>query len=1397
MDEDGDSSDWLEIFNNDTVAVNLAGHYLTDDPAELQKWIFPAHSLAPNGFVLVFASGKNRAVAGAELHTNFSLDSAGDYLALVAPDSTTIIAEFTFPLQFADVSYGVGQTGNTTPRVLVNTGANCTRLAPVDNSVDATWTGLAFDDSNWTAATTGIGYENVSGYQALFGSNGDVSAELAGGAVGVYIRVPFTAANPTSLSNLTLKMKYDDGFVAYLNGNRITSGNAAASTAWDSFSTGDHPDGEATQFEDHDVTANIADLEQGTNMLAIHLMNGDAGSSDLLAIPELHGVEITDPSIGEEGFLATSSPGAFNGDTFGGFVGDTNFSITRGFFDAAFDLEITSATPNAVIRYTLNGDPPTLNTGTVYSAPIPITATTVLRSAAFKDGLVPTNVDTQSYFFVDDIIQQDAAYTTGTAGLPALWGGQSPDYGLDTRVTQNAAHSLTIRDDLKSIPSLSIVMDVDDMFGGRGIYSNPGNRGSGWERATSLELVDPSAPDGSKDFQVDCAIRIQGGAFRSFGLSLKKSFRVLFKSEYGPSKLRYPFFGPDAAQEFDTLTFRMEANDGYQWGNRTDVQYARDEFGRRSQLALGWPSSHGRYMHIYINGVYWGVYNTIERPDAAFGETYFPGADKAEWDGLNNGSSINEGNTGSWNTLNSMASGISSAPDEAARTAIFMQAQGLNPDGSENPVSEDFINIDNYIDYLLVNFYGGNADWPGNNWYAGRARGLDSTGFHFFMWDAEWSLFLNSNSDRTGVNNGVCTPYGHLRNSLEFRTRFGDRAHRALFNGGALTPQMCVDRWQDTTKDHTKFMVGELARWGDQHNTLRTMQNWISANNRVRDSWMATRTAGFVDVLKGANLYPETDAPVFSQHGGSVSPDTSVTMATDADKIYYTLDGRDPRLLGAAPDPSAQVASFGGGGPVAQTYMSTGHAWNFLDDGSDQGTAWRAIEFDDAAWESGPSQLGYGGDGEATLVSFGGDSNSKFATTYYRTTVDIPDPSIFVNFLIRLRYDDAAAVYLNGNEIIRTSNLPTNATFGQYATSNASNETAWFDFTFPTTSFNVGTNTLAVEIHQGGRTSSDTRMDMVVRGEVSPGGGANVSDPLFFAEPTMLTSRSFNSGSGEWSALNSAFFTIDTVPADASNLVISEIHYRPENPTSPEELAVSSDRDDYEFIELQNIGAQAIDLCGVRFFAGIKFTFPPQTQLEAGGRMVLARDLVAFQVRYPGVTPFAQYSGRLSNDGELIQLLDADGGDLRNFSYNDQLPWPTAPDGDGFSLVLIAAMTDPEHADPASWRPSSASGGSPGDTNATTFAGGADEFLEYALLGSSQAELSAGLVEVDGMTHSAFTFPKNHAADDVLWEVEYSTDLTAWQGDATLYSAPHGVETWRAPSASFPAIFWRVRVSLR
>ncbi len=290
------------------------------------------------------------------------------------------------------------------------------------------------------------------------------------------------------------------------------------------------------------------------------------------------------------------------------------------------------------------------------------------------------------------------------------------------------------------MPSLSLAINVNDMFGPSGIYSNPGSSGTSWERKTSLELVDPSDPSGDGNFQQNCAIRIQGGAFRSFGLTRKKSFRVIFKSQFGtsnlptdgPGKLSFPLFGtaPGVAQEFQTLVFRMESNDGWQWsGAGGQPQYARDEFGRRAQLALGQPASHGRYLNLYINGVYWGLYNVVERPDSGFAESYIDGAVREEWEGQNSGSPINDAtNLNTWNSYRSSVAAISSAGSDAARDAAFLRSCGYNPDGARNPAYPIWCDPSNNADYFIVNWYAGNSDWPNKNYYGGIDKQPSATG---------------------------------------------------------------------------------------------------------------------------------------------------------------------------------------------------------------------------------------------------------------------------------------------------------------------------------------------------------------------------------------------------------------------------------------------------------------------------------------------------------------------------------------------------------------------------------------------------------------------------------------------------------------------------------------------
>ena len=155
VDEDGAHSDWIEIYNPDTTSVTLTNWSLTDSAGAPHKWNFPAVTLGPNQFLLVWASGKNKVVVGQPLHTNFSLSAGGEYLALVQPDDS-VAHEFTpqFPQQDADRSFGISFSGTQ----LVTPGDAARYLIPSNNSLGTTWQSRTFVDTSWSAGTTGLGY---------------------------------------------------------------------------------------------------------------------------------------------------------------------------------------------------------------------------------------------------------------------------------------------------------------------------------------------------------------------------------------------------------------------------------------------------------------------------------------------------------------------------------------------------------------------------------------------------------------------------------------------------------------------------------------------------------------------------------------------------------------------------------------------------------------------------------------------------------------------------------------------------------------------------------------------------------------------------------------------------------------------------------------------------------------------------------------------------------------------------------------------------------------------------------------------------------------------------------------------------------------------------------------
>ncbi len=613
-----------------------------------------------------------------------------------------------------------------------------------------------------------------------------------------------------------------------------------------------------------------------------------------------------DVAYGPNGFFLAPTPGAPNeGGGVLGFVEDTVFSMDRGFYEDPFTVTITTATPDAEIYYTTNGTEPSPANGTLYHAPVSVTTTTTLRAAAFKDGFAPTNVDTQTYLFADDVLVQP----NNPPGYPATWAGKPADYEMDPDIVTDPAYAGDMVAALKSFPTLSLVLNRDDMFGGSGIYQNPQSQGDAWERPVSAELI---IPDGSEPgFQIDAGIRVQGGSSRNPDTP-KHSLSLRFRKEYGAGKLEYPMFadapfGNTAVEEFDFLQLRCGYNFGWihrHYYQSRHAQYNRDQWVNDLYLAMGQAGSHGRWVHLYINGIYWGVYHAHERPDGDFMASYF-GGESDDYDALNSGTA-RSGDKNAWNTMIGIADGNIADPMQYANIL-------------------EYLDVDSLIDYMLVNFYVGNRDWDGHNWRAARKR-ENGAGYKFFPWDSEFAISPNgpgginnpqplSNALNTNMTsrNGTGRPSGlhqDLVANAEYRMRFADRAHRHLFNGGALSPTTAGAIWRARSDLMDRAVVAESARWGDfrydvdpgrwqQSDFDRYTRNdhYLEDQAWILRTYIPRRGSVLLNQLRSRGLYPATSAPRFRQQGGNVALGQALTISNPnpGGTIYYTMDGSDPR----------------------------------------------------------------------------------------------------------------------------------------------------------------------------------------------------------------------------------------------------------------------------------------------------------------------------------------------------------------------------------------------------------------------------------------------------------------------------------------------------------------------
>ncbi len=769
----------------------------------------------------------------------------------------------------------------------------------------------------------------------------DVEASMRGVNASAYVRVPFTAPDPAPIDRLLMDVQYDAGFVAYLNGQEVARRNAptvaGVPPAFNAAATLERSNSEALLPETIDLSAFKHLLSAGSgNVLAIHGLNSAAADGDFLIAPQLRAIEVATSSLR---YFETPTPGAANNSGVIDFVAPVALSAAPGFHDESFVLALATPTPGASVYYTFNGSVPGPSNpaAVLYTSPIPITRTTVVRAGAVRDGYGASSIITATYIFLDDVVNQtinpqNPASNPFGLSYPAIWQANAPaDFNMDPRVVNQwgddnlANDDFGIRESLQSIRTMSIVLDHNHLWHpSSGIYPNATAQGDAWRRPGSVELIDPAT---GEEFQYNVGVQMHGAASRDNVRTKKHSFRLIFNPEFdGPGRLEYPLFDNSNFADINTVVLKAAFTDSFPTRTQSgrysplDSTYTRDVWMMDNQRAMGSLAPDATYVHLYVNGLYWGLYYATERVDDAYLASRL-GGNEEDWDVVKDFNELFRGNKTTWNAMFALARQMSGA-SAATANAIYHQLQGRNPDGTLNPALPTYLDVENLIDYMLLHIYAGVEDWPSHNWVAARNRVEPGTGFRFYTWDQEISVDGRFR-DRTEVNNAF-TPaeiYALLRNSSEFRQRFADRVQKHLFNDGALTVESANARWQQRADQVEAAIIAESARWGDAREgevinvppttvvPLMTVDHWRDSVADVLGDMPQYHSLA-VSRLRSDGLFSNISAPQLSQFGGAVLPGFGLTMTSPSGgTIYYTTSGDDPRLVGGGVNPAATAYS--------------------------------------------------------------------------------------------------------------------------------------------------------------------------------------------------------------------------------------------------------------------------------------------------------------------------------------------------------------------------------------------------------------------------------------------------------------------------------------------------------
>lgn len=648
-----------------------------------------------------------------------------------------------------------------------------------------------------------------------------------------------------------------------------------------------------------------------------------------------------------------------------------NFSHERGFHTKNFNLAIKTSGKDVKARYTLDGSEPTQSYGTIFNTEgsflIPgMHKSTVVRVFAYN---TEESVSaSHTYIFKDDVFTQNNSTVINELKYSDKWGigtsfsgggdceTQSANYGMsiDECITNTSEYEQKLYNGLMQIPTMAISLDKQQIFGSdSGLYVYPVQKSDdcytlpdnvdSWERKVSVEIFNDQQVGKNSSIQVDAGFKISGYSSRYLDF-YKHSFQLNFKEEYGAEKFSYPLYGEDEAGSFKTLELRMIAHSSpHDWvdSRREESQFHKDNWTRslQKQMSGSGSSPNSRFFHLFINGLYWGIYDVCERPDANY-MTSYNGGEPDDYDVINFENVENGSDTDykyMYDIAHSIYDTIFTNPqiNPFTNDTVYDKAIVVNEERAHSFYNEieNMLDIEKFIDYNLLNLYLVNADWRDNNWWA--SRNVSNNGkFQFFVWDAE--IVLNN----AGISNQVLLLTGNsdtlfkyhpidlnqrLLDVPEYKIKFGDHIQcHCVEEDGLLNEGNLINSYKEAEeKIHNATML-EFVRWGDVRKddtryqpicfdvVEKTLQNYEAEifPNLLNNMLLLYGLPGgeyeilpnYIKRVRDNGVYTFEEifnfkAVEFSKKGGEVEAGDllELTNPNAVGEIYYTTDGSDPR----------------------------------------------------------------------------------------------------------------------------------------------------------------------------------------------------------------------------------------------------------------------------------------------------------------------------------------------------------------------------------------------------------------------------------------------------------------------------------------------------------------------